>query len=554
VLRVVDAHSSDIADPAKTNSLGSIGANWASTPQWSPDSDGLLVSGAPRPNQPTPASFVSLSGERRSVSRFPDAPIFLQWTPQQKIVFVRHDRLWQAPFDRNGMSADPQPIGNAAALYASVSRDGTMLFVSAGGLRLRSPAGNEQTIGWPISYTPPSPPSLLIRNARIIDGTGAPITQPRDILIQRGRIKRIAAAGSISSAGARMIDAAGRVVIPGLMDLHAHTYRPDLLPGFLYFGITTVRDQGSSMAPLVAYTDAIASGALPGPRVGYGGFQFYSDWSIDEEQGRGIEPEADPDHLKRSVDLAVAFGAQHIKTRTFRRWDINARMISEAHRRGMRATGHCSHLLPLVAAGMDAKEHIGSCEKRGDTYMYDDLIQLYRVAGIGVVPTISYFELAVRLNERPGLLDEDPELAPFLPTKDNFDWMVNLPPVLPRPLWVKWAQLAHEETAKLWRAGVVIGTGTDIWQIPTGVHMELEQLVAAGLPPLQAIHAGTGSAARILGAEKDLGTIEVGKWADLVLLDADPTVDIRNTRRIWQVVKYGQLVDRPAILKIMRPR
>ena len=63
-----------------------------------------------------------------------------------------------------------------------------------------------------------------------------------------------------------------------------------------------------------------------------------------------VTPESDPEHIKRAVDLAEAFGAQHIKTRTFRRWDINARMIAEAHRRGMRATGHCSHLLPLVTA------------------------------------------------------------------------------------------------------------------------------------------------------------------------------------------------------------
>jgi cytosine/adenosine deaminase-related metal-dependent hydrolase len=75
-----------------------------------------------------------------------------------------------------------------------------------------------------------------------------------------------------------------------------------------------------------------------------------------------------------------------------------------------------------------------------------------------------------------------------------------------------------------------------------------------GLTPAQAIHAGTGAAARILGAEKDLGTIEVGKWADLVILDADLLADIRNTRRIWQVVHYGRVVDRPAILKTVRPR
>jgi imidazolonepropionase-like amidohydrolase len=73
------------------------------------------------------------------------------------------------------------------------------------------------------------------------------------------------------------------------------------------------------------------------------------------------------------------------------------------------------------------------------------------------------------------------------------------------------------------------------------------------LPPMQAIHAATGGAALILGADKELGTIEVGKWADLVFLDADPVADIRNTRRIWNVMHNGQLIDRSAILKTIKP-
>jgi len=550
-LRVVDARTSNVTDATQTRNLGSVSPESSSPPQWSPESDGLLVSGAPAPNQQ--ATFVSLSSAPQTVKRFPDGPIFLQWTQQHTILFVRHDRLWQAPFDRTGMLADPQPIGNDAALYASASRDGTLLFVSTGGLRLRSAKGEERSLGWPISYTPPVAEPMLIRNVRIIDGTGGPMTPARDILIERGRIARIAPARSLSNPNARVIEAEGRIVIPGLMDLHAHTYRPDLLPGFLYFGITTVRDQGSSMAPLVAYADDIAAGVLPGPRVGYGGFQFYSDYAFDSEQWQGIEPEADPDHIKRAVDLAEAFGAQHVKTRTFRRWDINARMITEAHRRGLRATGHCSHLLPLIAAGMDAKEHIGLCEPRGNSSMYDDLVQLFLAAGIGVVPTITYLDFAVRLNENPTLLDQDAELAPFLPARNNFDWMLKLSPEFRKELAQDWEH-SREATRKLLRAGVTIGTGTDIWQIPTGVHMELEQLVAAGLTPVQAIHAGTGGAARILGADKDLGTIEVGKWADLTILDADPLADIRNTRRIWQVVHNGGLVDRAAILKAVKPR
>ncbi|HTG92104.1 MAG TPA: amidohydrolase family protein [Pyrinomonadaceae bacterium] len=552
VLRVIPPNSSNVADIAQTRDLGSIGSSWSSTPQWSPESDALLVCGPQSSTDRGRATLVSLSGQKKSLSGFIDAPIFLQWAPQHKLLFVRHDRLWQATL-KQGTVSDTKPIGTSAALYASASRDGSLLFVSDGGLRLRQADGTEQRIGWPLSYKPPTSKSILIRNVRIIDGTGGPIIGPDDILIQEGRIHRIDPTGTSATAGVQVIDAEGRFAIPGLMDLHAHVYRPDLLPGSLYFGVTTVRDQGSSMAPLVAYRDAIASGVLPGPRVAYGGFQFYSDWPFDEEQGRGIEPPADPDHIRRSVALAEAFGAQHIKTRTFRRWDINARMITEAHRRGMRATGHCSHLLPLVAAGMDAKEHIASCEARGDTYMYDDLIQLFRRAHIGVVPTITYFDFAVRLNERPTLLDDDVELAPFMPTREQFDWMIKLTPAA-RQEWFQDTQRARETTRKLANAGVTIGTGTDIWQIPTGVHMELEQLVAAGLTPLQAIRAATGDSARILGAEKDLGTIQEGKWADLVILDADPLVDIRNTRKIWQVVQTGRVVDRPAILKVMHPQ
>jgi imidazolonepropionase-like amidohydrolase len=202
---------------------------------------------------------------------------------------------------------------------------------------------------------------------------------------------------------------------------------------------------------------------------------------------------------------------------------------------------------------MDAKEHIGSCEARGDTHMYEDMIQLFRAAGVGVVPTVTYFNFAVSLNARPAMLDDDKELLPFMPERDSFGWMLNLPATA-RGQWLEYDRNAREETAKLFRAGVTVGTGTDIWQLPVGVHWELEQMVQAGIPPLQAIQAATGNSAKILGAEKDLGTIEVGKWADLVILDGDPLADIRNTRRIWNVLQYGRVVDRPAILKIIKPR
>ena len=170
---------------------------------------------------------------------------------------------------------------------------------------------------------------------------------------------------------------------------------------------------------------------------------------------------------------------------------------------------------------------------------------------VGVIPTISYSALAVLINEHPRALEADTGLVPFLPEQAAFNWMMRLDSA-GRRQFTQYADYSRRATLRWQRAGVTIGTGTDIWQIPTGVHMELEQMVAAGLSPLEAIHAATAGSARIIGIERDLGTVEVGKMADLVLLDADPGADIRNTRRIRAVLQAGRLVDRAAILRRVR--
>jgi Tol biopolymer transport system component len=538
ILRVVDARTRDLRNPERTRALGAeAGADAA----WSPASDGLLyLTGGFRPGRPSRAEVLLLSGGRRAVSGTPDSPLFPLSTAGA-LVFVRHARLWQARFTGPGSLAPAEALGDAPAIYPSAARDGTVLFISEGGLRLRSPNGQERLLGWPITYTVPAAPPMVIRNARIIDGTGARATPPRDLFIERGRIARIAPAGTLAAGTAQVLDAGGKWLIPGLIDLHAHEYRPDLMPGFPRFGVTTIRDQGSPIGPLAAYADAVAAGHLAGPRVDYGGIQMYTDWAYDLEDGQGVEPEADSSHVQRAVAVAAAFGSAHVKTRTFRRWDVNARFIAEAHRRGMRVTGHCAHLLPLVAAGMDAKEHAGFCEPRGDGPIYEDLVQLYRSAGIAVIPTISYSVLALAMNRHPDTLATDPELAPFLPPRSAFGWMLALDSA-ERRQYEQFAADARQTTAKLAQAGVTIGTGTDIWEVPTGVHLELEEMVAAGVSPLQALHAATGAAARIIGADHELGTVEPGKWADLVLLDADPSADIRATRRIRAVVQSGRLL------------
>jgi imidazolonepropionase-like amidohydrolase len=137
-------------------------------------------------------------------------------------------------------------------------------------------------------------------------------------------------------------------------------------------------------------------------------------------------------------------------------------------------------------------------------------------------------------------------MGPFVPPRDDLGWMATLDPEQRRGA-EQAAALGRQTALRFHRAGITVGVGTDVWQAPAVVHFELEELVAAGFTPLEAIGAGTLGSARILGAEAELGSIEPGKRADLVLLDADPTGDIRNTRRIWRVLKDGRVVDREAI-------
>src|SRR6185369_15554707 len=113
---------------------------------------------------------------------------------------------------------------------------------------------------------------------------------------------------------------------------------------------------------------------------------------------------------------------------------------------------------------------------------------------------------AVALNQHFDQLAADSALAPFVPERNHFNWMLELD-TAGRRMFEGFATLARQSTLKLARAGVIIGTGTDIWQIPTGAHQELVELVAAGLSPLEAIRAATANAAKIIGAAGDLGTI-----------------------------------------------
>jgi hypothetical protein len=209
----------------------------------------------------------------------------------------------------------------------------------------------------------------------------------------------------------------------------------------------------------------------------------------------------------------------------------------------------------LVAAGIDSKEHlfnqIGSTGHRfgGILFggLYDDIIQLAKESGMSIVPTIDMSPRNIAADYEKSIIEEA-KTSPFLTDRLN-SFMPRSRSLAGQRRTKKNELIGRENLAKLYSAGVILAAGTDypfLWT-PWMLHRELEEYVRAGLSPLEAIIAGTQNAAHVLRAEKDIGTIEVGKLADLVILDANPLENIRNTRKIWKVIKGGKEVDREAL-------
>lgn len=414
------------------------------------------------------------------------------------------------------------------------------------------------------------PRKLALVNATVIDGTGGPATAGQTLVIEGNRIRAIFARGAQRiPADASVLDVAGKFVIPGLIDAHVHlatdpkgrdANAEDQLHAALLGGVTTVRDmagdaivlrdiasracvQGANMARV--YYAAVVAGPsfFTDPRTrssAHGGTAGELPWL------RALTPSSD---IPTVVREAKATGATALKLYADLPFDLVARVTAEAHRQGMRVWSHAtvfpSKPSDAVDAGVDALSHAILLFWDGAS----DVPPRYanrtaRAAYDSVAPNGKAMQaLFARIRTRGTVLDATLfvsarlEAAPagtsgFAEPRRAVQWM-------------------YDVTRAANAAGVFVAAGTDGMMPgepgePPNLHRELELLVSrAGFTPLQAITAATRNSARAIGAADSLGTIEVGKVADLVVLAADPTADIRNTRRIAMVVRDG-VVHRPS--------
>lgn len=442
---------------------------------------------------------------------------------------------------------------------------------------------------------------IVVRGATVLDMTGGPPRPAHTVLIRHGRIAAIEPDRAVPApAGARVIDARGHWLLPGFVDTHAHVTlgpvrgsAPALrmevdrsVPGrslrsLLAAGVTTIRDPGTVLDLAIAVRDSVARGELIGPRV------LVSGPVIDRMDFAGLTaPVRDDAEMRAEVRRQAAAGVDWVKLYATLPPPMIRAGIDEAHRLGKPVIAHLflTSWTDAATAGIDAITHAppGSplllppgrrpqylSAIRDGRFMFqwfehvdlaspeiDSMVRALVSHRVTHDPTLAVFE-AMAWGDSAKIIAA-PDLALAAPAltanwRGEFQLTKGWTPAgfdSARAVWpqvLRFVRLLHQR-------GVSLTAGTDAnnpWVVPgPSFHRELELLASAGIPPAEVLRIATRNGAEALGLLKDAGTIEVGKLAELVLLDADPLADVGHVRRVALVVQRNR-VWRPDQL---RPR
>jgi len=415
--------------------------------------------------------------------------------------------------------------------------------------------------------------TIAIRGATLIDGTGAAPVANALLVVSDGRVVSVGPATPEALAAlppaARVTAAEGKWIVPGLIDAHIHKESDQGLKTLLHWGITSVRLMAEDAAEAAALAKSSADAAdVPDVFPAAPIFTTKGGWW---DQGQAPDRNLSrfpgtPDEARASVRKAKSLGSREIKVMLDdMAWcrapkpalpkvarPVLEALIGEAREQGMRAIVHAPNLddaKAAIAAGATALAH-GVLDP-----LDDGTIAAMKARPVFYVPTMDIFEF---LAEPRGFLDRvlgppgselDRWLEPATLTRlrsreysdhyregyPNLEYGASHLPVL------------RDNLRRLHATGVPIALGTDMWAFPgLAASVEMDLYVRAGLTPLDVIRAATGTAARSLGADADRGTLEPGKRADFLVLEADPLRDVRNVRRIAGVWKAGTRVGPPA--------
>lgn len=416
---------------------------------------------------------------------------------------------------------------------------------------------------------------LALINATVIDGTGAAPRPGQTLLISDGVIRDVLeSSGRGLPPGSQVLDLAGAYVLPGLVNTHVH-FTPLLLQGrpvveaelrrMLYGGVTTVRDAAGNARLLAELQRQLAEGRVTGPELHFAALMASPDFiRLDPRVGgraaAGI-PAGDPalpqavtraTNPRDAASRAAASGARGLKFYVGVEADMLRAITDEGHRLGLRSWAHSTVFpdrpLDVVRGGADVVSHV--CWMAWQDADLDPAVNIpYTHTPVEApIPPFDAALVQVDSPEMTGLFAEMARRGTILDATASLQAMRPGPPAArsgcTEPLAVALTRAAH-------RAGVALSTGTDYLAPPDdpwpSVLREIEYLVAREvLTPSEAITAATWHGARVLGLEGTHGSIAPGKVANLVVLAADPTVDIQALRRVTMVIQRGRVYPREA--------
>lgn len=417
-------------------------------------------------------------------------------------------------------------------------------------------------------------PALAITNVTVVDVTGGPSRPGQTVVVSGNRITGVGpAAGTQVPRGARVVDGTGKYVIPGLWDMHSHItmFGRTGLNLYLAHGVTGIRDMGGERFAVVkALRDSVAAGRIMGPRMRIASpiveNQRWLAWTKDMSARAGTPwnlyerfGPASPEDAARWVDSVAALGADHIKVRNWPDTTISRALMARARERGLQVAAHANE--PFPRTGVSSYEHGIWPPLRVSDAARDSLWRHFAANGASVTPTLVTWP--IRLDPPDTLIAkvDQGRIAGlcYVPVDAVQEWRDQLTNLKQETGQIDWREVYRGEVrnaAEMHRTGVPLLAGTDIGApllVPGfSLHDELALLVRdAGMSPLQALQSATITPARVMGLAEETGTVEAGKRADLVLLDADPLADIRNTRRIHAVVANGRWMDRAALDRLL---